>query len=442
MLSNFDPCRERGILFLSEVAPIAEKKAKSFDVLASVDLIRYDLDNHDQILPETWERVYDEELTYIAEGINQRLFTEFRLKRVDDELVYFHNGQWRPYLSSLVNAVSVYQLESIDDPRKKFMLDRAVDDLRIGYQLADLSPSQKLRWNSNFPDNELTLFGSRFIGSLGFQVERRMGFLYEAETDDEGYLTLKSYSVDNSDDDAFNAAMESEDMVEGYDSKMSQKHGGSFMAGRRPGENLSEENAWDTVRAHKDLIEDFFMKEIERLALSDLPREQLEKAKKRLTYGVWGALRKRLEEGAVISDGFLEQSGGYSLVGNEVRSAYQEMSSRGEVLFGCGGSITGEEAILHASPNEVFDSIFGGNKKWFGCYYCGAKQYGDPCASHLYCPSCTAEIKDGAVISTGNGRNIRKGFFDVLADEFRQEWRKWNNDYSLEQEKKRAKKAA
>ncbi len=419
---------------MSETVTAAEKKLSSFDVLASVNLMRHDLDNYGQVLPETLERVYDEELTYIAEGINQPLMTEFRLGRVGDELAYFHNGQWRPYLGSLVTAVEVYRLESLEDPRKKFMYDRAVDDLRIGYQLADLNPGEKLRWKSAFPDHELVRYGDDFIGELGFQAERRMGFLYEAETDNEGYLLLRTYSVDNSDDEAFAAALESDDMLEGYDTALGQKYGGSFAAGRRPGSELREENAWDTVRSHKDLIEDYFMKELERLALSGLPRAELEKAKKRLTYGVWAALRKRLEEGVLIGTDFTEPHGGYDSVGGEVQRAYHEASVRGEVLFGCGGSMTGEAALLNAAAKDVFDDIFGSKYQKMSCHFCGATQYGDPCASSQYCPDCTARVRDGRVVSKGKARRPPKGVLDIFMEEFG----RWNQQYQLEQERKKA----
>jgi len=379
---------------------------KSFDVLASVDLYRYDLQNFGQIRRETHQRVYDEELSYIAEGINQPLATEFRLRRVGDELVYFHNGQWRPYLASLTNAVDVYIQESKVDSRRMFMYQRAAEDLRVGYQLADLSPGQKLRWQSSFPDQELQRYGADFIGELGFQVERQMGFLYEAESNADGTLTLRTYSVDNSDQEAFAAALSAPDMRAGYDAKMSQKFGGDFRAGRRLGDNLSEENAWDTVRAYRDLIEDHFLKGIENLARSDhLSRAELETEKKRLTYGVWKALRNRLEQNTLLSDEAGDNYAyGYGSVQEEVSAAYIEAAEHGEVLFGCGGAIRGEAAILQASPRDVLRSIFGrGEKINMTCPFCGATQHGDPCAASIQCSECEAKIEDGVVLSRGKG---------------------------------------
>lgn len=401
---------------------------KSFDVLASVKLVRHDLHFYNNIQPETWRRIYDEELSYIAEGINQPVFTEFKLKRTGGELVYFHNGQWRPYLSSLTRAVQVYGQEAAADPRKKFMHQRAIEDLQIGYQLSGLTPGQSLRWKSSFPEEQMRSYGTEFISNLGFQPERRMGFLYEAVGAPDGSLILKSWSVDNSDEQAFTAGLAAKNMLAGYDSKLSQKYGGTFRAGRRAGHRLAEANAWDTVRAHRDLIEDYFMSQIEQLARSSLSDEQLAQAKKRLTYGVWAALKQRLDQGSLLAHEFAGEYGGYDNLSSEVQAAYQNLSQRGEVLFGCGGAIKGEEALQRASSRDVFLSIFGkGEKIKMNCPFCGASQYGDPCAAQLKCGVCEAEVQDGKVVSRGNGGKGANsaGFADLLEQHFGRAYLEW-----------------
>lgn len=394
------------------------------------------------VRPEIRQRVYDEELSYIAEGINQPLSTEFQLKRVGDELVYFHNGQWRPYLASLVQAVAVYEQESKADRRKTFMLERAAEDLRIGYRLAGLMPGQKLRWKSSFPQKEQELYGQKLISDLGFQPDRQMGFLYEAEASADGSLLLHTMSVDNSDEEAFAAALAAPDMRAGYDAKMSQKHGGQFKAGRRPSESLSEENAWTTVSNCRDLLEDFYFTKIEELAgRTDMSRAELETAKKRLTYGVWAALKERIDHGALLNDQSAGDFGGYSYgsIQQEVDSAYSSFASRGEVLFGCGGAIRGEAATLQSSARDVFKSIFSRDEKVeMNCPFCGATQHGDPCASIIKCSECQAKVENGVVVSKGKGpKKSKAGSAKPRAET---DWQK-NRRRELEQKIRRSQAA-
>jgi hypothetical protein len=406
-------------------------EAKSFDVLASVSMYRNDLANFNQILPETRQRVYDEELTYIAEGINKPLTTQFNLKKENGHLLFFDRGSWQPYVGTLIKGLDSAKHEAQADPRKTFMAERAADDLLTGYKLQDLHPGQTLSWYSAFPARERELYGDEFLGQLGFQPKREMGFLYRAEATDDG-INLITQSVDNSDDEAFQAAWlfgeaggSLEDMTAAYDHVLAAKHGQGFKAGRRADEQVPEENAWHIVVKHRDLIEDYFLNEIEDLAKRNLPEEELERHKKRLTYGVWAALKNRLNDSSLTN---LQATGGGFPVQQEVGAAYSAAAARGEVLFGCGGSITGENAILSANPSAVHTSIFGGEKKWMSCPYCGGRQFGDPCAAVLECGRCQARVENGKIQSYGNVyRKAAKGIIEIAAEEFA----KWNREYEI-----------
>jgi hypothetical protein len=377
---------------LSEKIVLEPTAEKSFDVLASIKLCQFDLENFGDIQPETKQRVFDEELTYIAEGINLPLHTEFVLHEQEGQLAYFHKGEWRSYVGSLADNLLLAQKEAKKDPRRQFLAERAAEDLRNGYQIATLKPQQKLEFESRFPQKELELYGEEFIGDLGFQPHRKMGFIYEAEKTVDGRTILRSQSVDGNEADAYDAAMQRgaesgtiEDMRDAYDVAMQLKYGEAFFAGRPVGENVPEENAWQLIMKNNDLTA-YLMDQIDSIARSNLTENELE--------------------------------------------AYESASARGEVMFGCGGSISGENAIMNASSKEVFNMIFGKKEKWFGCYYCGAQQYGDPCAANLYCPTCTAKVKNRKVISKGTGR---KGFLDILGEEFRE----WNRKYDEEQVQKK-----
>lgn len=388
-----------------------QNKPKTFDILASVDLYRFDLQTAGYIRPETRQRVYNEELTFIAEGINRPLFTEFVLEEKNGQLVYFHKGRWRSYVGSLISNLELAEKEAFADSRRVFLANRAADDLKIAYRAEALEPGEKLVWYSDFPEQECRLYGEQFIGEeCGFQPKRKMGFIYEIEKTIMGQTVMRSQSVDGSDKSAFEAAMHAgsnggsiEKMRQAYDEVLSAKHEASFYAGRRVAGNLPEENAWAGVIRHRDLVEDYFLKEIENLAKKNLPRPELEREKKRLTYGVWAALKSRLESIAIISDrpGLAGNIYGIS-VQQEVTCAYNEVASRGEMLLGCGGSMKGEgeQALLSAHSSDVFESVFG---KKISCPFCGAAQYGDPCASRIKCADCEAEVRDSRVVNKGNG---------------------------------------
>jgi hypothetical protein len=419
-----------------------EEASKSFDVLASVKLYQHDLENAGYILPETRQRVYDEELSYIAEGINLPNYTEFVLNEHDGDLVYFHEGKWVPYTSTLIKGLETAKVEAATDYRKNFELQRRAEDLQRGYQLQKLQPGERISWYYEFPREQTNLYGEEFMESLGFYPERAMGYLCEAEKTKDGQVILRHQSVDNSDKIAFDEAISAarsggtiEDMTMAYDEVLKQKSGIDHYAGRRIDENRPEENAWSAFVKHEDLVK-HFLDQIEVIARQELPSWEAEKTKKRLTYGVWARLKERLDEQAIgiTSDGPEHSAYGGSIQ-SQVESAYASAAARGEVLFGCGGSITGENATLSASPKAVFESIFG---KKMSCPFCGATQYGDPCSSNQLCSECTAEVKNGRVVSRGGGRAIKKGFLDILSDELNE----WNQRYDYKQEEKRARQLA
>src|SRR5579872_5329286 len=105
------------------------EQSHSFDVLASVDLYRFDLMTVGHVRPETRQRVCDEELSYIAEGINRPLQTEFTLHEINSQLALFEQGQWRPYIATLMRGLETAKQEAAVDPRKTFMVERATKDL-------------------------------------------------------------------------------------------------------------------------------------------------------------------------------------------------------------------------------------------------------------------------------------------------------------------------
>ncbi len=364
-------------------APSANiENCKSFDMLAVVKLFRFDLETHGRVLPETMNRGLDEELTYIAEGINRPVRTSFNLPQINGEICYFDRGQWRPYMSTLLTGQLIAEREAMHDSRRQFLAERAEQDSQIGYKIVNLKPGETYVWESKFPEKELLLYGEEFVADKGFQVHRKMGFIYRAEKNLDDSLTLESQSVDNCDDDAFEAVADTfrqetsadmETLRAAYDRALGQKYEASFYAGRQILDEVPEQNAWEIIKFHGDLI-GHFLKELESLASQITFSEiELERSKKRLTYGMWAALKNRIDAGSLagFSQNDLDDNQyGEFYLRREIELAYLQAAGKGEELFGCGGVLKGEDAILSAKPEDVLESIFGSSEEVMKCVTC------------------------------------------------------------------------
>ena len=353
------------------------EKLRSFDPLASVDMMRFDLQRFGQILPETRQRVGDEELSYIAEGIDRASCTTFRLSRDENgELVYFNEASWRPYTSMLLTGMEVAEAEAQLDPRRQFLAEWATRDWQIGMQLSSLKPGESMSWHNGYPHDIEERYGAKFMQDRGLKPRRKMGFLYHASCQEDGSVVLQSQTIDRSDPNAlaavdamldYDSAADIDTMLRTYDGHLVKEFGGNFYAGRLEAE--IDENVWREIVKNRPLIE-YFLDGIEEIAARDIPRDQLEYEAKKHTYGVWAALKDRLMNHAPrdtynvnVSD-VGPQFNPYqqSLIEQEVQRAYQVAASRGDVLVGCGGAIPASGAndnLSGLSGEDAFDSIFG-----------------------------------------------------------------------------------
>lgn len=377
------------------------EQQSSFDILASINMMRFDISNHGMIFDETMERVHDEELSYIAEGIDRHSYTSFTLKGDPDKgLQFFDKGQWRSYNGMLLTGLEVAKIEARQDPRKDFLARNAERDLQIGYKMENLKPGETLIWESEFAEKEFKLYGEKFISSCGLQARRRMGFIYRAEKHQDGSLTLESHTIDNSDSDAFaavrrlseddkNADMET--LIRVYDGNMRIKYGAEYRAGRLRTDSHSEINAWDFVCSNKDLF-NYYFSELTKLAYSGLEGYELREAKKNLTYGVWARTKEILNDRNrgimpqtkfATVDGVVNEILHEQRIASEVHQARLRAVERGDVMVGCGGSIVAKSDL--DDPVEVLNSIFGPDKPEKSSNYLFDKK--------MFCAVCQAPPK-------------------------------------------------
>jgi hypothetical protein len=398
-------------LWEAELDRPAESR-KSFDSLASVRMLRYDLATFGRVLPETRERVMDEELSYLVEGIGRAARTPFVLHRQAGELKLFDRGQWRSYSGMVITGLETAKDEALKDPRRQFLVERAREDVYYAYQMQKLQRGQQYVWHSSYPHRESARYGETLMRDYGFMPERKMGFLYRAYCSEDGDILLESQTVDCSDEDAFAAAMSrasadpSADMdalTETYDGVLAEKYGERFHAGRRGGE--IQENAWQFLRRQADLIQ-YFLNKLEALAASPSGGEMLERAVKKHVYGVWAAFKQRLDDNRSTPEIIWKNNmpvSQWALLEREVTGAFNQFAREGRVLVGCGGAISilaGGENILKANGEDVFDSIFG--KK-------GDDEPGDCEFTSKECPLCKTRNVKTLIHKLPNGRKRISG---------------------------------
>lgn len=347
------------------------EQRQSFDPMASVRMFRYDLEHFGQVLPETRERVHDEELSFIAEAVDRASRTQFALRRQGDDLTYYKNGQWQSYTGMLLQGLEVAKHEAQLDPRRQFLAEDAANDLGHLYQIRKLRPGQQYMWYSKYRKDIEDKYGAQFMRECGRFPDRQMGFLYRAYCNADGDVILESQTVDRAvDDEAFAAAMQAGTQggdlsvaTRAYDATLTRKYGVDMFAGRLDAE--ANENAWVEIQKHRDLIE-FFLSKLEAIAAMPLHASALEEATKRHLYGTWAAFKRRLD-GVVSHANYTLDSSNVpvahlAMVEREVHDAFTDFARVGRPLVGCGGSIEmmqSEQNILRANAEDVYKAIFG-----------------------------------------------------------------------------------
>lgn len=386
---------------LPPTLPPEREKIKSFDMMASIDMMQFDYQRFGYVLPETRKRIYDEELSSLAEAVDRAACTSFTLPRQNGDLMYFDSGTLRPYLGMLTTGLETARREKEEDPRKTFLYDWAVRDLQYGYRMDGMQPGEKLAWFNAYPKDMEQAHGKEFLRSLGLSPDRELGFFYIATCNEDGSVTLDTQTVDHSDQDAFDAAMQQsshdalfdmDTLVRAYDGVLSKKHGGRFYAGRRNSEK--GENAWEELLLHEDLI-CFYLDGLEQLAASNMPRIELERATKRHIIGSWKAFKNRLDGKTPppLTPANPNQLLNYDAAVHRMRllqetqSAYRQAARDGDIKTSCGGSLRPDEDPLDSLDGRgTFDSIFGDKS---------SKEESYKFDKNMYCVVCQSPPKSG-----------------------------------------------
>lgn len=365
---------------------IHKPEKKHFDLLASVRRYEYDSIHFGHITEPTKEQVLNEELSYIAEGLNRVLKTSFTLDRdKDGSLRFAASGGSRPYKELLDNGIEAAVLASNEDGRKKFLVTRAMNDHWHGQILNQLRPGQSYVWVSPYDQAVEDLYGAEFLSNEGFFPERKMGFIYRAYGLEDGSIDIVSQTTDNSDLDAYMAVLDKASttpdgdmslLLAVYDGVLAEKYGRRFVAGKPLEEaKACKVDVWSFILSQSDLI-DYLHTGLVSIAHSTI--EDKTDAVKLHIYGVWAVFKERLDkyegrqtyptvrqqEEQMTHLTYMTNTEPVALIQQsiqkEVEQARQRFIERGEIIRGCGGviKIHSESSLFLADAQSVFESIF------------------------------------------------------------------------------------
>lgn len=362
-----------------------KKQLQFFDELASVHMLQEDKALYGEVRPETWEQVINEELTFVAEGINAPMRTQFTLKQTSEGLV---DDRGTPLMRALDRGVYAAQLEVQRDPRLAFNARRAVLDRLEGQAIEEMMQHDDVNTIvscSPFAEEAYRAHGAELVESIGMQPKRQLAFfrIYQKLSPTE--LRVTSLSVDNSDLEVFAGVFNelgvsipphtSSDEFIGYryqdsldhvnqellpdrlrflyDQYLGQKHGREFNAGR---EKTEEVDVWQFIEAQQDLIEYYKL----RLdALTD--GEVTVRNKRELTYSFWATLKERLNRGgnALHQPRYVDNEVVHmALLEQEMNISFARVAARHEAIVGCGGKIGIDSDLLELDSANAFGSIF------------------------------------------------------------------------------------
>lgn len=372
------------------------EQLKVFDELASIRILQEDLKTHGFITPESWQQVYNEELTYVAESINAPLRTEFMLKETPEGLVDERGVLLR---EALQRGLWAARSASDRDNRLEFNLRRAIHDYHEGEILEEMmqreSGHNTVVSVSPFCEEAYRQHGKRTVEDFGYQPDRCLGFIRVYQKTAGNQLKVISISVDNSNLDAFRSVLwqlgvevppgtASDDflgqraylsldevgqetlpdkLVSEYDRLLGVMHGQEFSAGRPKNDEVE---AWGFISEQQDLIAHYF----ERLEALAKERPSDVNAKRRLTYSFWASLNSRMKtyepHRTSISQPVPTSSAiQYAILEREMNQAFAAASARHEKMTGCGGSIRmgASGSLEESSPSEAMESIMDDKKE-------------------------------------------------------------------------------
>jgi len=337
--------------------------------LASVERLRHDIEKNGSISAEVWQRVIDEEMSLVAEGLRGNVTTSF-------DFIYSGNSlraaDGESFTDIAQKGVDYFYNKSQQDERYEFAYKRACHEQAeavLAQRLANGEiNAQTIITISPYPEEAAQKYGDAFMQSIGYHPKRSAALLRAIEKTDNG-IRMHSRVIENSDlrrwnDTCFEGNIKSTD--EALARQLYYAEPAHIVLDKIENQYAPikdtdpRENVWDFLKNQKELSQHYFS-EIEKLSNSSLEGTELKEALNTLRYNFWSAIRLRNDAG---KQRYLEGTA----PGVVMEQAGKEMLSRREVFVSCGMNVV---PVNRMNQAQMQQELFGqGIRSCVSCPFC------------------------------------------------------------------------
>ena len=336
--------------------------------LASIERLRCDMRENGTIRPEIWQRVIDEEMSLIAEGLRGDVTTSFDFTYSENAL---RAADGESFMSIAQKGVDYFYEKSRQDDRYEFAYKRACHEYAEALLAERLASgeikAQTILTVSPYPQEAADTYGTAFIQSLGYHPKRKAALVRAIEKTSSG-VRMHSRIIEGSDLQRWNTICFNEKVSTTDDALAHQLYYNepasivldTIENHYSPRNEKDSENAWEFLKNQKELSEHYFL-EIEKLSNSNLEGDQLKSALNTLRYNYWSAIRLRKDS---ANNQYLNNAA----PGDVMQQAGREMQSRREVFASCGMNVV---PINKMNQEQMQQEIFGqGIRSCVSCPFC------------------------------------------------------------------------
>ena len=172
-----------------------------YSPLATIDLMAGDLRVFGEVRPHTYERVWNESLTYLLEGLDAPLVTRFERQFIDGDI----RAEDGTSLGEMLrNGIKSAEYKAALNPDMEFELHRRRAEYTGEYQaiIAMMQPESTANTIvsiSPFPEEAYIEHGKQLLEEEGgYQARRRLGFIRVHTKTTANTIESVSLSIDNS----------------------------------------------------------------------------------------------------------------------------------------------------------------------------------------------------------------------------------------------------
>jgi len=363
--------------------------------LASILRLR-DATNNGYIPEQVLQRVTDEEMSLVAEGIKGHLNIPFDYALVDGSLRAADGQEW---LEIMRNGINYFEEAYLNDSRFEFLLKRAIYEYEEAHNAEDLAKGdiscQTLLTISPYPEEAANEFGKQFIRERGCRPERKLAFIRAIERTPEGVRMYSrgidnsklsiwndivskidhKYRVSNSNDLVKKTIRINKKAIDALD-QLQEDYESYFGITR----SLFQKNdVWLFMQSQKELT-DYFIEQLTILSQSDLEGEELLLLANELRYQYWSTMSLRFKDKQSNN-----QNISYGSVSSDFVGSANIMASQGEKLYACNNSISYGS---RTSTSSTLSSVDGMQKMMLDIF--GEQEHIQDCVN---CPFCHRIVK-------------------------------------------------